>query len=241
MILVEASNPGLANTSVRLEKRRGLDGNPVERLIIEGYALVCDIPGINGREYPLDIITREVERLQREAVPFGRLAAELNHPRLDPEGNCRDYPICEINMSKLCAVVEELRMEGNRVFCRMVVTDQTTAGHDLAGALRGGFIPGYSIRGAGDTIPKGDHEVITDNYTLITIDVVGMPSFGNAALVTPHVESASSVPGTTSKVMLESVNVIRKEIARSYGNEIHDVGYREYPVGEFIRFAYGKV
>ena len=121
MVLVEEMRPGSTDSKVRIEERVGLDGKPVRRLIIEGYALVCDIAGINGREYPSDIISREIERLNREAVPFGRLAAELNHPRLDPEGNSRDYPICEMDLSKLCAVVEELRMEGNRVYCRMVV------------------------------------------------------------------------------------------------------------------------
>ena len=69
MILVEDINPGVAQSKIRYEDRIGLDGKPVKRLIIEGYALVCDIAGINGREYPRDIIAREIERLNREAVP----------------------------------------------------------------------------------------------------------------------------------------------------------------------------
>ena len=105
MVLVERMNPMFEASNVRMEDRMGLDGKPVKRLIIEGYALVCDIAGINGREYPSSIISREVERLNREAVPFGRLAAELNHPRLDEEGNSRDYPICEMDLSKLCAAM----------------------------------------------------------------------------------------------------------------------------------------
>lgn len=238
MVLVEEMNPGSAQSSVRIEERVGLDGKPVKRLIIEGYAIVCDISGINGREYPRSIIAREVDRLNREAVPFGRLAAELNHPRLDPEGNSRDYPICEMDLSKLCAVVEELRMEGNKVFCRMVVAEDTDAGHNLAGAIKAGYRPGYSIRGAGDTIPKGDHEVVTDNYTLITIDVVGNPSFGKAAIVTSHVESAGDKAGRV-KAITESINMLGKEVA--HNRQLRDLGYRQYDLDAFVHFAHEQV
>lgn len=234
MVLVEEMRPGSADSKVRIEERVGLDGKPVRRLIIEGYALVCDVAGINGREYPSDIISREVERLNREAVPFGRLAAELNHPRLDPEGNSRDYPICEMDLSKLCAVVEELRMEGNRVYCRMVVAEDTDAGHNLAGAIKAGYRPGYSIRGAGETMPKGDHEVVTDEYTLITIDVVGNPSFGKAAIVTSRVESAEDRKKRL-KVMTESVDTIRREVAQQC--RLRKVGPGTLELNGFLQFA----
>lgn len=238
MILVEEMNPGMAHSSVRIEERLGLDGKPVKRLIIEGYAIVCDISGINGREYPRAIIAREVDRLNREAVPYGRLAAELNHPRLDPDGNSRDYPICEMDLSKLCAVVEELRMEGDKVFCRMVVAEDTDAGHNLAGAINAGYRPGYSIRGAGETMPKGDHEVVTEDYTLITIDVVGNPSFGKAAIVTSHVESAGERAGRV-KAITESINTLGREVA--HNRKLRDLGYRQYELDAFIHFAHEQV
>lgn len=238
MVLVEEMNPGAGQASVRLEDRVGLDGKPVKRLIIEGYAIVCDVSGINGREYPREIIAREVDRLNRESVPYGRLAAELNHPRLDENGNSRDYPICEMDLSKLCAVVEELRMEGNKVFCRMVVAEDTEAGHNLAGAIKAGYRPGYSIRGAGDTMPKGDHEVVTDNYTLITVDVVGNPSFGKAAIVTSHVESAGQKAGRV-KAITESISTLGREVA--YNRTLRDLGYRQYDLSAFIQFAHEQV
>lgn len=237
MVLVEEMNPGFADSKVRIEERVGLDGKPVKRLVIEGYAIVCDIAGINGREYPSEIISREIARLNREAVPFGRLAAELNHPRLDEDGNSRDYPICEMDLSKLCAVVEELRMEGNKVYCRMVVAEDTDAGRNLAGAIKAGYRPGYSIRGAGDTVPKGDHEVVTDNYTLITIDVVGNPSFGKAAVVTAHTEAQAN-PGRM-KAITESINMLGREVA--HNNKLRSLGYRKFETSSFIQFAREQV
>ena len=236
--MVEEMLPGSNGSSVKIEERVGLDGKPVKRLIIEGYALVCDVSGINGREYPSEIIAREVARLNREAVPYGRLAAELNHPRLDQDGNSRDYPICEMDLSKLCAVVEELRMEGNKVWCRMVVAEDTDAGHNLAGAIKAGYRPGYSIRGAGETVPKGDHEVVTGEYTLITIDVVGNPSFGKAAIVTAKTESVGEHK-KKMRAITESIETLGREVA--YNRELRDLGYREFDVGAFVQFAHQQV
>lgn len=238
MILVEEMNPRAAESRFRIEERVGLDGKPVNRLIIEGYAIVCDIAGINGREYPRRIIAREIDRLNREAVPFGRLAAELNHPRLDPDGNSRDYPICEMDLSKLCAVVEELRMEGDKVYCRMVVAEDTDAGHNLAGAIKAGYRPGYSIRGAGDTAQMGDHEVVADNYTLITIDVVGNPSFGKAAIVSSRVESATDKPAQV-KAITESIRSLGREV--EHNRMLRDLGYRQFDPAAFVQFAREQV
>lgn len=219
------------------EERTGLDGKPVKRLIIEGTAIVCDIAGINGREYPTSIMSREVDRLNREFVPYGRLAAELNHPRLDPEGNSRDYPIFEMDLSKTCAVVEELRMDGNKMYCKMVVAEETDAGRNLAGLIRAGYHPGYSLRGAGDTRPKGDHEVITDDYTMITIDVVGNPSFGKAAIFQSHTEAAATP--MNAKALTESINMIRAEVASSHG--LRDLGLHEFDKMAFISYLKGQV
>ena len=146
--------PVFEGSTSHIAERIGLDGKPVKRLIIEGTAIVCGVVGINGRDYPRDIITREVNRLNRDYVAYGRLAAELNHPRLDEEGKPRDYPIFEMNLKKTCAVIEDLHMEGDKLKCRMVVAEDTDAGHDLAGLIKIGYHPGYSLRGAGDTIKK---------------------------------------------------------------------------------------
>ncbi|MCQ2123338.1 MAG: hypothetical protein MJZ25_04055 [Fibrobacter sp.] len=222
----------MEGSNAREEERVGLDGRKTRRLIIEGVAIECDIPGINGRSYPKRIIEREVKRLVAEAVPYGRLAAELNHPRLDDEGSAKDYPIFEMNLAKTCAVVEDLHMEGNKLMCRMVVAEGTPAGDTLAGLIRSGYRPGYSLRGAGNTIPAGDHEEIDDDYTMITIDVVGNPSFGKTAIFNSRLESVNggkralteSVSYNPSAIM-ESLNSYRREVAAATPFKI---GYEKY-------------
>ena len=44
--------PVFEGSSSHIAKRVGLDGKMVDRLIIEGTAIVCGVVGINGRDYP---------------------------------------------------------------------------------------------------------------------------------------------------------------------------------------------
>lgn len=197
--------------------RVGLDGKPNKRIVLDGVGLVCDTVGINGRLYPKSIIQREVDYLNRTKVPFGRLAAELNHPRLDKKNMPVDYSIMEMNLWKTCAVIEDLHFEGNNLMCRMVVAEGTPAGDCLAGLLRSGYHPGYSIRGTGTAKlidPKGPKDgdvVVNDDYTLITIDVVGNPSYGEAAIFDSYIESLNANAGD-QEVLLESVDRVRREV-----------------------------
>ena len=216
--------------------RKDAFGAPVKRLIIEGTAIQCDIPGINNRAYPKRIIEREMNRLNKDFVRHGRLAASLNHPRLSSEGEAKDYPIFEMDLDSICALIEEMHMEGNDLKVRMVVLEETKAGHQLAALIRGGYHPGFSLRGAGSTISMGDHEEIADDYTMITIDVVGNPSFGQPAIFTSRTEAngkkatavVESVGGP--RPLVESVTSIMdrygKEIANCYAN--CKVGYGLY-------------
>lgn len=220
----------LEGVKAQLLDRTDEFGVGVKRLVIEGIGIVCDIPGINNRSYPRRIIEREMKRLMAEMVSRGRLAAELNHPRLDVNGDAKDYPIFEMNLEKVCALIEDLHMEGDKLMVRMVVLEETPAGKTLAGLIRGGYHPGFSLRGAGSTVPAGDHEEIGDDYTMITIDVVGNPSFGQDAIFNSRTESVSakakplteSVSKAAPRPLVESIESVMgrygRAIARGYGN-----------------------
>ena len=98
----------------------------------------------------------------------------------------------------------------------MVVAEDTDAGRNLAGLIKAGYTPGYSLRGAGDTIelPTG-YEEIDPDYVLITVDVVGNPSFDNKALITSHFESDAGKK-KAHKILTESINRYGKEVALNY-------------------------
>jgi hypothetical protein len=192
------------------ETELNLAGEKVKRLKIEGTAIVTDIPGINGRSYPKKILGPEVARFVKKYMAKGRAAAELNHPRLDEEGNGKDYSVFEMNLSKTCALFEELKFNGNELYCKMRVCEKHPAGAMLKALIDDGYIPGFSLRGAGSVVDSGrGYLEIADDYRLITIDVVGNPSFDEKALITPVYES---LKGNKVKILTESVETSRKEM-----------------------------
>jgi hypothetical protein len=167
--------------------------DPVKRLKIYGTAIVCGRPGINGRSYPLSIMKKEANNFIKTRVKTGRAGAELNHPRLDKDGDGKDYSVFEINLKKACALIEEITFSGNNMKTKMVVAEEHSAGSDLKALIDIGYRPGFSLRGAGSVTqsPNGYLEV-ADDYKLITIDVVGNPSFDDDAIFDNMYESIKS-------------------------------------------------
>jgi hypothetical protein len=210
-------------TSVMYEDAIDLAGKKVKRLKVEGIAIVCDIPGINGRSYPLNILKAEVARFNEKFVKTGRAAAELNHPRLTPEGEGKDYSVFEMNLMKTCALIEELRFEGKNLYCKMVIVEDHPAGQAIAALIKAGYVPGYSLRGAGSVIDTGmGYYEVADDYRLITIDIVGNPSFDDKALIKPKYEALMS---TSAKILTESVNIARREML--YNRDVM-VGFKKF-------------
>jgi hypothetical protein len=216
--------PESDNTSILYEDSFDVTGKKVKRLKVFGTAIVCDIPGINGRSYPKSILGPEVDRFNEKFVKRGRAAAQLNHPRLTSEGEGKDFSVFEMNLMLTCALVEELYFKGNELYCKMAVVEDHPAGKALAALIRAGYVPGYSLRGAGSVVDtgRGFYEV-GDDYRLITIDIVGNPSFDDKALLSSVYESVNS----PNKVQLltESVEMTAKELIY---NQNVKTGFKQY-------------
>lgn len=192
------------------ESAYNLAGKKVKRLKLQGTAIVCDLAGINGRSYPKHILEAEVSRFVKKYLNTGRAAAELNHPRLDENGEGKDYSVFEMNLLKTCCVIEELYFKGNELFCKMRVVEEHPAGQALKALIDDGYVPGFSLRGAGSVIDTGKgYMEISDDYRLITVDVVGNPSFDEKALITPVYEA---MKGNKIQLLTEAINHVRKEI-----------------------------
>jgi len=191
------------------ESEINLAGNKVKKLKLVGTAIVCDVQGINGRSYPKRILGPEVDRFIKKFVNKGRAAGQLNHPRLTKDGEGKDYSVFEMDLSKTCAIIEELYFEGKELKCKMRVCDEHPAGQMLKALIDDGYVPGFSLRGAGYVIENNQGILeVTKDYRLITIDVVGNPSFDEQALITPAYESLMNAE---IKVLTEAVEIGRKE------------------------------
>lgn len=176
------------------------------KLFLYGTAIVCDRPGINGRSYPSSILRREMERYISKYIKNGRSFSELNHPRLTSDGEGKDYSVFEINLLKACCMIVDLHFEHNEMKCKMKVVDKHPAGAALKALIDDGLRPGYSLRGAGSVIDtgRGFYEVDKD-YRMITIDVVGNPSFDDDAIIDSLYES---IKGGKLNVLTESSDAL---------------------------------
>ena len=190
------------------EAETSLTGEKIKVLKLVGTAVVCDKPGINGRSYPLKVMKREAERYMKKYVRNGRSFSELNHPRLNEKGEGKDYPVFEINLSKVCALIEELSFKGDRMLIKLRVIEKHPAGAALKALVDAGLRPGVSLRGAGSTKKMSGYSEVTDDYRLITIDVVGNPSFDDDAVLDSLYEG---IQAGKVQILTEAVDMASQE------------------------------
>jgi hypothetical protein len=119
----------------------------------------------NGRLYPLNILTKEVTRYNKELVEKKRAFGELGHP----EGPT-------VNLDRVSHLIEELYPEGNNIIGKAKILD-TPNGKIVKELLNAGAKLGVSSRGMGTLEKKGQTNVVKDDFYLATAgDIVADPS-----------------------------------------------------------------
>lgn len=131
-----------------------------QHMYITGPFLQAVTRNRNGRVYPQHIIEREVDKFQsliesREAV------GELSHPDSG-----------EINPDRAAILITDLHMDGNLGMGKAKVLS-TPCGKILESLLNDGVRMGVSSRGTGNL---GKDNVVCEDFSLLTIDAVYMPS-----------------------------------------------------------------
>lgn len=131
-----------------------------QHMYITGPFLQAVTRNRNGRVYPQRIIEREVGKFQsliesREAV------GELSHPDSG-----------EINPDRAAILITDLHMDGNLGIGKAKVLS-TPCGKILESLLNDGVRMGVSSRGTGNL---GKDNVVCEDFSLLTIDAVYMPS-----------------------------------------------------------------
>lgn len=131
-----------------------------QHMYITGPFLQAVTRNRNGRVYPQHIIEREVNKFQsliesREAV------GELSHPDSG-----------EINPDRAAILITDLHMDRNLGMGKAKVLS-TPCGKILESLLNDGVRMGVSSRGTGNL---GKDNVVCEDFSLLTIDAVYMPS-----------------------------------------------------------------
>lgn len=123
----------------------------------------------NRRVYPRSLWEREIKKL-RTALQERKLLGELDHPDSGRTKLTRaSHVITDLSMSDDGTVVGESEIL------------DTGPGRDLQALLRAGCRVGVSSRGYGSTRTNEEgHEVVQEDYTLVTFDFVADPADSNA-------------------------------------------------------------
>ena len=155
----------LTNTDFLVE-----DDNGKKNYFIEGIFMQSNIKNRNGRRYPLDVMTNEVKRYDKENIKKNRAFGELGHP---------DGPT--INLERVSHMITNLEMDGENVRGKAKIMD-TPYGKIVKNLMDEGAPLGVSSRGMGSLKQgrDGSSEVQGDFYLATAADIVADPSAPDA-------------------------------------------------------------
>ena len=136
---------------------------------IRGIFLQGDIKNRNGRVYPVDVLSKEVGRYNKEFVEKKRAFGELGHP---------DGPT--VNLERVSHMITSLKPEGRNFIGEAKVMD-TPYGKIVKNLIDEGAQLGVSSRGMGSMKQVNGKNVINSDFYLATAaDIVADPSAPDA-------------------------------------------------------------
>ena len=136
---------------------------------IKGVFLQSDIKNRNGRIYENDILSKEVNRYQKEFIDKKRAFGELGHP---------DGPV--VNLERVSHMITSLKSEGKNFIGEAKIMD-TPYGKIVKGLIDEGAQLGVSSRGMGSLESRGGANYVGKDFYLATAaDIVADPSAPDA-------------------------------------------------------------
>lgn len=177
-------------------------GTNEKRLKLEGTAIICEVEGINGRIYSTPHMDGQAKKFTKTYIETFNSLGELNHPAVNSEGEHILLPVTEINLEKACHLIEKLYMLGDEMKIKSRVIVDLPCGAIIAALVKNGIPVGNSLRGLGSIYKMGGKLYVAEDYELITVDIVGRPSYGQPAMLHAITESINSheIPYITEAV-----------------------------------------
>jgi hypothetical protein len=140
--------------------------NGQKTYFIEGVFLMAETMNRNGRIYPIDILSKEVNRYNNEYIKENRAVGELGHP---------DTPT--IILKNVSHNIVSLVREGNNFIGKAKILESLPQGKIAASLLREGIPLGVSSRGVGSLKESRGAQVVQNDFYLTTAaDIVSDPS-----------------------------------------------------------------
>lgn len=172
-------------------------GEKVKHYHLKGIFMQAERENLNGRIYPLEEMTREVNKLSQVIEMDGGVLGELDHPE--------DLTVKCTNASH---IIREIHMDGNNAVGDMQITEETPAGATVVGLMKAEAPLGVSSRGTGIV---DDYDNTVSNFNLVTIDIVATPSAQGAKPMVIYENLRNSEMG--KQILKNADNCIRSKFA----------------------------
>jgi hypothetical protein len=145
------------------------ENNGKKEYKIRGIFLQSDIKNRNGRIYENAVLSKEVNRYDKEFIQKGRAFGELGHP---------DGPT--VNLERVSHMIKALTPEGKNFIGEAKIMD-TPYGKIVKNLIDEGATLGVSSRGMGSLVQKGGANYVGKDFYLATAaDIVADPSAPDA-------------------------------------------------------------
>jgi len=158
------------------------------RVIVTGVLQRAGAKNQNGRVYPKDILSREVNEYKKIQVAERRALGELDHPESSV-----------VNLSNASHNILDCWWNGDDVMGKVEVLS-TPAGNILKELLKSGIKLGISSRGLGSVKEMHENNTVEvqDDFELVCWDFVSNPST-HGAFMRPMNESVTTPKRKVSK------------------------------------------
>lgn len=173
------------------------------KLIVSGVLQRAGAKNQNGRVYPKDILSREVQQYQ-QLIDERRALGELDHP---------DSSV--VNLQNVSHNVVEIGWEGDDVVGKVEILP-TPSGNILRELFKNGIRLGISSRGMGSVKDGSDGLEVQEDFNLIAFDFVSNPST-HGAFLSPVNEGVNTVVCNTYCKTEDIIGKIILELGQEYG------------------------
>ena len=143
--------------------------NGPKKYSIRGPFMQAEVKNRNGRIYPMPVLSKEVEKYNKNFVQQNRAFGELGHP---------DGPT--VNLERVSHRITSLRPDGQNFIGEAKIMD-TPMGKIVKNLMDEECKLGVSSRGMGSLDERGGAKYVRDDFYLATAaDIVADPSAPNA-------------------------------------------------------------
>lgn len=137
-----------------------------KKYYVKGITLQEEVKNRNGRIYPSDILTKEVNRYIKEKVNKDYAWGELNHPEKGPT----------VDLKQVSHRFVEIIKDNKNWISKAIITE-TPNGNIVKGLQASGGKLGISSRGMGTLKATNEAVIVQSDFHLVTAgDIVSDPS-----------------------------------------------------------------